>query len=402
MLFTYTALDAQGNARKGEIDTVNVDAAISSLQSRGLLISSIHEANKGSFFSRRLTFFESVSSKELVILSRQIATLFEANVSALRVFRMLGEATVKPLLRDVLLAVSNDIQGGSSIADALGKHPKIFSEFYVNMVAAGEESGRLREVFLYLADYLDRTYAVASKARSALVYPAFVVVTFIGVMILLLTKVIPGMTAILTETGQQLPLYTRAVIGVSKFFTNYGLYMLILLVVGGILLWRSQKTEEGRLRLDTLKLAIPYVGHLFRMLYLSRLADNMHTMLISGIPMLRAIETTSSVVGNRVYQMILAECVEAVKGGTAVSDAFGRYQEMPVILVQMIRVGEETGELGKILKTLADFYRREVDNAVDALVSLIEPALIILLGGGVGIVVASVLIPIYNIATGIS
>jgi type IV pilus assembly protein PilC len=231
------------------------------------------------------------------------------------------------------------------------------------------------------------------------VYPTFVIVTFVGVMVLLLTKVIPGMTDILTETGQELPLYTKIVIGLSKLFTEYGLYMLVGLVIGGVFFWRSQRTEAGRFRLDQFKLVVPYAGHLFRMLYLSRISDNMHTMLVAGIPMLRAIETTSSVVGNRVYKLILAESAEAVKGGMSVSEAFGRYKEMPIIVVQMVRVGEETGELGKILKTLADFYRREVDNAVDALVSLIEPALIIFLGGGVGVVVASVLIPIYNIAT---
>ncbi len=404
MLFTYTALDAEGNERTGEIDALNVDTAISSLQRRGLLISAINSTEKNaSILSMRLTFLERVKGKEIVILSRQVATLFDANVSALRVFRMLGEANDNPLLRTILVEVANDIQGGSSIAAALGKHPKVFSEFYVNMVRAGEETGKLQGVFLHLADYLDRTYDLISRARGALVYPAFVICTFVGVMLLLLWKVIPSLSEILIASGQELPLYTRIVIGVSDFFANYAVFIFAGIAIGVFFLWRSLKTERGQFAFDRFKLSVPYVGHLYRMLYLARLSDNLHTMLISGISMLRALESTATVVSNRVYQNALLEIATAVRGGVSVSEAFARYpEEMPTILVQMVRVGEETGELGNILKTLADFYRREVNTAVDALVSLIEPALIILLGGGVGIVVASVLIPIYDIATGMT
>ena len=403
MLFTYTALDAQGNEKKGEIDAASVDIAIASLQRRGLIISDIQNADEsGSIFSRRIALFDRVSGKDLVILSRQIATLFEADISALRVFRMLGDAQPRPLLQSVLTEVANDIQGGSSIARALSKHPKVFSEFYVNMVQAGEESGNLQKVFMHLADYLDRMYGVVSRARSALVYPAFVILTFVGVMILLLTRVIPGLSEILTSSGQSLPLYTRVVLGLSDFVARFGIFLLILFVGLVFFIWQRMRTASGREAVDRFKLSIPYIGHLYRMLYLARLSDNMHTMLLAGIPMLRAIETSSAVVANEVYRSVLEDAAEAVKGGVSVSDAFARHPDvMPNILVQMVRVGEETGELGTILKTLADFYSREVNNAVDALVSLIEPALIIVLGGGVGIVVASVLIPIYDIASGV-
>lgn len=401
MLFNYSALDETGAEKTGSIDAINIDVAITSLQRRGLVISSIKPAESGSLLERRLSFFDRVSNKDLVILSRQIATLFEAQVSALRVFRLLAAESEKPLAKRTLAEITDDLQGGSSISRALGRHPAVFSDFYVNMVHAGEESGKLDETFLYLADYLDRAYEINSRARSALVYPAFVIITFIGVMIFLLTVVIPKLASILTESNQEIPLYTRVVLGVSDFFVTYGVFLLIFLILGGLFFWRYGRSEGGKLSRDRFKLAVPYVGTLYKKLYLSRIADNMNTMLIAGIPMVRAIELTATVVGSEVYRTILDEAGESIKSGMPVSEALGRYPEIPGIMIAMVRVGEETGELGKILKTLSVFYRREVENAVNALISLIEPALIVALGLGVGFLLASVLIPIYNISVNV-
>lgn len=399
MLYKYTSIDKDGTQKNGTIDAFSEDSAISSLQRRGLVISSIEPAEEKSLLSA--SFFERVSNKEVVILSRQIATLFEAQVSALKVFRLMSSEMENPLLKRTLVEVSDDLQGGSSISKAIEKHPKVFSLFYVNMVRAGEESGKLDETFVFLADYLDRTYEVTSKARNALIYPAFVISTFVVVMILMLTLVIPRIGTILTEAGQEIPIYTRVVIGISNFFINYGLFLVILLIVGGVFLWRYSKTDSGKYALDTFKMQIPFVGTLYRKLYLSRISDNMSTMLTSGISMVKGLEITASVVGNSVYETLLIEATEKVKGGSSVSDALGSSEEIPGIMLTMIRVGEETGELGSILKTLSKFYRREVTNAVDTLITLIEPIMIVTLGLGVGFLLASVLIPIYNISTAI-
>ena len=266
------------------------------------------------------------------------------------------------------------------------------------MVKAGEESGKLDETFNYLADYLDRTYEVTSKAKNALIYPAFVITTFIGVMILMLTVIIPKISLMLKDSGQEVPIYTKAVLALSSLFVNYGVFLAIGIVVAGFLLWRFSRTTEGGMTLDKLKLDTPYIGDLYRKLYLSRIADNMNTMIISGIPILRALEITSSVVDNKVYKMILDRTLTEVKGGSSLSASFGIYPEIPGIMVQMIKVGEETGEVGEILKTLAKFYQREVSVAVDTLVGLIEPVMIVSLGLGVGVLLAAVLMPIYNIA----
>lgn len=402
MLFEYKALDKNGAEQKGTIDAVSRDIAISSLQSRGLAVTAVEPVDEsGSGVFKNVVLFESVSNKDVVLLSRQISTLFEAQVSALRIFRLLASEAEKPLMRKILTEVADDLQAGSPISKALAKHPKAFSDFYVNMVKAGEEAGKLDETFLYLADYMDRAYAVSSKARNALIYPAFVISTFVVVMILMMTMVIPRISQILIDSGQDIPVYTQVVIAISNFFVDYGLFLLVLAVVGGFFLFRYATTGGGRASFDRLQLAIPYVGDLYRKLYLSRIADNMSTMLGSGISVVQALEISGSVVGSSVYREVLEDAANSVKAGGSISEAFARHPEMPGIMNAMIRVGEETGEMGNILKTLARFYQREVTNAVDTLVDLIEPFMIVVLGLGVGILLASVLIPIYNISSAV-
>ncbi len=400
MLFIYQAIDQTGAPKNGSIDAVNVDVAISSLQRRGLVITSINVEGSNKFnMSMNISWLERVSNKDVVILSRQLATLFEAQVSALRIFRLLGAEAENKVLRSKLNIIADDLQAGSSISLALSKHPKIFSEFYVSMVKSGEESGKLNETFSYLADYLDRTYELVSKAKGALIYPAFVIMTFITVMILMFTMVIPKISSILVESGQDIPIYTKIVLGISNFFVDYGFPLAIVVLFGGALLVRYVRTPSGKVAFDSFKLSIPYVSNLFRKLYWSRLSDNMNTMLVSGIPIVRALELTSLVINNSIYQKILSDAVEAVKAGKAVSEALSVNGEIPGIMIQMMKVGEESGELGPILKTLARFYAREVTTAVDALVGLIEPLMIVCLGGGVAVLLASVLIPIYNVAS---
>ncbi len=401
MLFKYKALDKSGVEREGTIETINEDTAIAALQRNGLVITNVEPADKKDFLHSDLAFFQRVSTKEIVILSRQIATLFQSQVSALRVFRLLGAESANPLIRSTLNEVSNDIQAGSSISKALSKHPKIFSSFYCNMVLAGEESGRLEQTFNHLADYIDRSYTVTSKAQHALIYPAFIILTFITVMVLMLTFVIPKLTDIIKESGVEIPIYTKIIMGLSDFFISYGVLLFLFLAGGIVFLWKYATTPQGRRYFDKLKLDIPALGTLYQKLFLARLSDNLSTMLTSGIAMIQAIEITSAVVENVHYEEALLKARDAIKNGASISKAFAEHPEIPTIMVQMIRVGEETGELSSILQTLSKFYSREVENAVDTLVGLIEPVMIIMLAGGVGILVASVILPIYSITSSI-
>ena len=403
MLFKYKAVDAEGVNKEGEIDTANRDVAISSLQRRGLVVISIkdeEEENK-SFF--RLSFLERVSNKEIVILSRQISTLFEAQVSALKAFSLLADNTDNKLLSRKINQVRDDLQAGISISGALARHPDVFSNFYVNMVKVGEETGKLNQTFLHLAEYLDRQYALTSKTRNALIYPAFVVFTFIVVMSLMFVVVIPKLSVIILDSGQEVPFFTKVVITISDIFVNYGFFILIFLVLLSFWLWSVSSTERGKDYLDRKRLAVPVIGNLYKQLYLSRIADNMDTMLVAGVPILRSLDITSEVVGSRIYRNLLRDVGDGVKSGIALSAAFEKHKkEIPGIMIEMVKVGEETGFLGAILKTLAEFYKREVDNAIDTLVGLIEPVMIVVLGLAVGILLVSVLMPIYNLAGSIS
>lgn len=398
MLFKYHAIDQDGHEREGTIESPSKEVAIGALQRRNLIISAIDPAQKASILEMNIPFFSGVSNKDIVILSRQIATLFEAQVSALRVFRLIGSEVENKELAKVLSMVGDDLQGGSPISKALSRHPKVFSMFYVNMVRAGEESGKLSETFNYLADYLDRSYELVSKAENALIYPLFVIGVFFAVMALMLTLVIPKISSVLLDSGQAIPVYTQVVIGLSNFLVHYGIFVLIGLIGLGFYVFQLGKTEKGKLVLDSLKLSVPYVGDLYKKLYLSRISDNFSTMLLSGVSVIEAIDITGTVVDNALYTQVLHQVANDVKGGSSISDALGRHAEIPGIMVAMTRVGEETGELGKILTTLAKFYNREVTNAVDTLVGLIEPIMIVMLGLGVGTLLAAILLPIYNLA----
>lgn len=399
-LFTYHAVDADGAERQGTIDAVNIDVAITALQRRGLVISGIEPvAQKGGGWGN-ISLFERVTNADIVMVSRQITTLFEAQVSALRAFRLLAAEARTPLLGDKLTAVANDIQSGSTISAALARHPSVFSPFYVSMVRAGEETGKLDETFSYLADYLDRNYEITQKAKNALIYPAFIILTFVIVMGLMMTLVIPNLAVLLEEVGEDIPIFTRIIIGVSDFLVHYILLMGVIFVVAGIFLYRFSLTPSGREIFSKARLQIPAIGAIYQKLFLSRLADNLSTMLKSGVQILRGLEITSAVVGDPVYERIVNAAAKDVKAGLPVSEAFRKHPEVPGIVVAMLKIGEETGNMGHILETMARFYRREVNNAVDTLVGLIEPFMIVVLAVGIAVLLAGVLLPIYNLASG--
>ncbi|MFM2340132.1 MAG: hypothetical protein RLZZ360_768 [Candidatus Parcubacteria bacterium] len=402
MLFSYKAIDSSNTQREGKVEAASIDAAITVVQKRGYTIINIEPIeDKKNIFDIELSLFKSVKTKEVVILSRQIATLFQAHVSPLRIFRLLSAEVENPMLQNVLNRIVDDLQGGSSISRALAAHPAVFSNFYVNLVRAGEESGSLDKSFNYLADYLDRSYEIASKARNALIYPAFVITIFFVVMILMLTMVIPKVAQILIDSGSELPIYTKIVIAFSNFLVDWVGVIFIFLSIGIIGFWQFIKSPVGSRAVDEFVLGVPYIGDLKRKLILTRLCDNMSTMLSNGISIVPALEVTSEVVENAVYVEILSAALADVKAGRSFADAISEYPEIPTVLSQMIRVGEETGSLSEILGTLALFYRREVNNAIDTLIGLIEPVMIVMLGLGVGLLLASVLMPIYNITTGV-
>lgn len=399
MEYLYQARTPEGEKRDGVIDAVSTEAAVAALQRRGLIIVNIQPAEaEGAWYERPLLLFGGVSQKDIVVLSRQLATLFEAKVPVVVALRTLISELDSPVLRREMAGLLDEVQGGMPLSQAMERHPKVFSSFFVNMVRSAEESGKLDETFRYLADYLERSYELSSKAKNALIYPSFILVAFFGVIMVMLTVIVPRLVTIFEETGQTPPIYTQAIIMLSTFIRDYGYVLLGILAAGSLALLRFLRTERGRLALGRTQISIPVVGGLYRKIYLARFADNFHTLIAGGIPAVRALQISADVVGNAVYRAVIQEAAEAVRGGSTISEAFSRHEEIPSLLNQMIRIGEETGKLDQILASLARFYRREVDSVVENLISLIEPALIIVLGLAVGIVVAAILVPLYNIS----
>jgi len=402
MLFSYKAIDQANVQREGTVEAPSVDAAITAVQKRGYTLISIDENAAGAgVFNIEIELFSRVSNKEIVILSRQIATLFQAQVSPLRIFRLLSAEIENKKLQGALNQIVEDLQGGAPISRALASHPDIFTSFYINLVKAGEETGSLEKTFDYLADYLDRSYEVQSKAKGALIYPAFVIGVFVIVMTLMMTSVIPNIATILIDSGQELPIYTKIVIGISNFLSAYIGLIAIAIAGAGVAFWRYSLTEVGRYTIDRFVLSTPVLGDLQQKLMLTRICDNLSTMLGSGISIVQALEVTADVVDNAVYREILQTALVEVKGGRSFADTLADYPEIPGILTQMTKVGEETGSLANILTTLSNFYRREVNNAIDTMIALIEPVMVVMLGLGVGVLLASVLMPIYNLTSSI-
>lgn len=395
--FVYKARTKEGEVRSGVIESSSRDAALDLLQQNNLMVLSISEGQKASFWSLRIPTGKSVSQKDVVIFSRQLATLFEARIPIVTALKTLVGETSKPALRAAIAEILDDVAGGMALSQAVAKHSSIFSVFYIHLIRSGEESGKLQEVFTYLADHMERSYYLTSKARNSLIYPTFVFFAFLGVLVVMLVVVVPRLLDIFRDTGQEVPFYTQGIIYLSFFLRQWGLALLILIIAGALFLWRWGLTPGGKLFFHSLQLNLPIVGVLYRKLYMARFTDNLRTLIGSGVPLIRALGITGDVVGNVVYRKAILEATESVKGGSTISAAFEKTEAIPVLITQMIKIGESSGRLEFILENVAKFYQREVDSSLENLVALIEPALIIFLGIGIGILVTAVLVPLYNL-----
>lgn len=402
-VFDYQGLSQANEKQVGRIEADSRDGAIVTLQHRGILITTINEVKVGGMGSLGglSAIFNKVPTKDVVFASRQISTLFEAHVSAYKAFSLLEDQTENKILKAQIHGITGDLTAGLSISQAMSKYPDTFSPFFLNMVRSGEESGKLSEVFVFLADYLERQYQLTAKVKSAMIYPAFVISVFFIIMILMMTVIIPKIGGIITDSGAPIPFFTKIVLGVSSFIIHFGIILLVLIIAGIAILVLYLRTANGKIFMDHLKLKLPIFKKMFQKVYLARISDNLDTMLTSGIPIIRTLEVTSAVVGNVVYENIVKDVSEQVKTGIPLSTAFAKHAEVPPLLSQMIRVGEETGMLGQVLKVLGKFYAREVNQAIDTMISLIEPMMIVILGGGVGLLIVSVLVPIFNLASNI-
>ena len=398
MRYRYRARTLRGELQTGEVEAPAREAAIEVLQRHNLVVTGIEPIEEVKGMGKEIRIFQRVKAKDLVFFFRQLSVLFSADVPLVEALNSIAKQTKNPLLRRKVFEISADVDAGMALSEALSQHKDTFSLFVINMVKTGEIAGNLAKVLNYLAEHVERSYLLTARIRGALYYPAFVVLAVIVVIIIMLTFVLPKMSGMFEEFGTELPLPTRIIVGLSNFFVSKGWLLLIVLVIGGIALFRYIKTPKGKAIKDKIEIKLPVIGTIFQNIYFARMTENLGTLIRGGIPIVVALDTVSKIIGNTLYKEVLERARDNVRKGETLAETFSRSEVIPPTLSQMIASGEKSGKLDKILLDISKFYNTEVDTAVNNLMSLLEPVLIVILGIGVGIVAAGVLLPIYNLA----
>lgn len=402
MKFNYQARTKTGEIQVGTVEAASREGALILLQRHGLYITSLEETEAMPIYAKRLEVAR-ISKKDLVIFSRQLSIMFRSKVPLVESLRTLAEQSGKAGLKEKILKLSEKIEGGTSFSQALAAYPKLFDAFYVNMVRSGEASGKLSDALNYLADHLERDYNFRSKIKGAMIYPIMILVMMVAIIFLMSFYVLPQLIEMLEETAQELPMITKLMIAGTNFIRSWGGILLIVVFAGVFFaLFRFSKTKEGKSRMDRIILKMPLIGSFSKMVYTARFAENLSTLISGGLPIAQALEISGAVVGSTPYQEAILETSEDVKKGEKISDGFKKHPELfPAMFTTMVLVGEKTGTLDTTLINVVTFYQAEVDRGLDSFLRILEPLLIMILGGGVGVLIASILLPLYSSITAI-
>jgi len=397
-IYGYRAIDRGGKLISGTVEAETEALASDLLRERGYDIKRLEEKEEEKGLDIQITFLQRVTPKDVVVFSRQLSVLVSASVRLVDALKTVGRQTENPKLKRALIDISNEVEGGVRLSDALGKYPKIFGLFYISMVRSGETSGKLEEILLYLADQQEKDYDMRSKVKGAMVYPIFVTAMLFIVGAVMMIFVVPKLTNILLESGVELPISTRILIGISDAFVNYW-----WLILGGVfgtvgLVRYANGTPAGKRILDRIILMLPVFGPMFRKIYVVRTTQSLSTLIQGGVDVVTSLKVVTDVVGNQVYHDILVETVKEVGAGNSINSVWRRKKEFPVMVVQMVSVGEETGRLQQVLDRLSKFYAREVDATVSTLSTAIEPIIMVGMGLAVGGMVSAIILPMYTLA----
>jgi len=396
-VFTYSARTVGGEIQRNEIDLPTRDEVVKYLRKRRLIPINVREKPK----DIKLGLRKKVKTRDVVIITRQFATMINAGLPLVQALQILAKQTINPSIREAVEKVVFEVESGRTLADALKDHPKLFSQLYVNMVAAGEAGGILDTILLRLATFLEKSEALARKVKGAMIYPAVVLTVAMGAIVILLLFVIPTFETMFASFNQELPLPTRIVIGLSSFLQGYWLWLLIGGTGAGFLFRRWIATSSGRLIFDRLMLRMPLLGSLVRKSAVARFTRTLGTLLSSGVSILEGLEITARTAGNRVIHDAVMDSRASIAGGESISEPLRRSGVFPPMVTQMINVGEETGDLDGMLNKIADFYDEEVDVAVESLLKALEPALIVILGTIVGGMIVAMYLPIFGMVSAV-
>jgi len=397
--FRYEAIDENGNIVRGTIRAETEREVVERLTQenrRVIYIGEEREAERGK--GGRL-WFGKVKERDLLVFTRQFATLLRAGVPIIRSLDSLRDQTLNPTLRDIIQQVRNDVMGGMSLADALARHPKVFSPLYVSMVRVAEATGNMGDVLNRIASFIDHEMTIKGRIKGALVYPALVLTVALAVLIVLFFFVMPTFKSIFSEMGAELPMITRIAMSFTDWLLHWWFAIPLVILAIFLFYYVYRRIPSGRYQIDLLKLKLPLFGQLSQKMALSRFARTFSTLLGAGVPMLRALEIVRDVVGNSVFAAAVSALRESVRDGYKLSSLMANYGIFPSMVVQMVDTGEESGNLPDMVEQVAIFYDEEVDRSIKALLSLMEPVMIILLACVVGFIAFSIYLPLFKMAT---
>jgi general secretion pathway protein F len=398
--FSYEAVDTAGATRKGVVNADSARAARSELRAQGLTplnVDAIATQLDAAGQTKRSAFGDSLSTNELALFTRQLASLLEASLPLEQAFSALLEQAERTYVRDLIASIRSEVMGGSSLSDALAKHPRDFADIYRALVASGEQIGQLARVLSRLADYIERRNALVQKVKLAFTYPAIVTVVAFLIVIFLLTYVVPQIVSVFANTKQKLPFLTTVMLGVSDFVRNYGIYVFLLVVALGFAWHHALKNAAIKLRFHTWLLTAPLYGKFERSLNTARFASTLAITTGSGVPILRALQTSRDTLTNVAMRAQVEEATNSVREGVGLARALAAHKHFPAMLIHMIRSGEATGELPAMLERAANAQEQDLERRAMTMAGLLEPALILAMGVVVLLIVLAVLMPIIEI-----
>ncbi len=398
--FVWKGRTRAGGFQEGILLADSRDAAVATLRRQQIQISNLRE--KGREFPLLPKLPGRINTKKVAIFTRQFSVMLDAGLPLVQCLEILGEQEEQLKFRDIIGRIRTDVEAGMSLAEAMRKHPAAFDELFVNMVAAGEAGGILDVILQRLSTYLEATVRLKNQVKAAMIYPVTVIVIAVGVVWIILWKVIPVFGQLFSGLGGELPFLTRMVVAASKFVGRFSPLIAIFLIVAFFAFRAYHKTYRGRRLIDGLLLKMPIIGLLIRKIAVARFCRTLATLTSSGVPILEGLEITAKTAGNAIIEDAIVAVRKSVEEGKTISGPLGETKVFPTMVVQMINVGEQTGALDQMLSKIADFYEEEVDTAVSGLVKLIEPLMIVVLGGIIGTIVTAMYLPLYTILGKIS
>lgn len=394
--FAYRARQANGTLTRGTLRAANEDRASSLLRSNGLTPVSLERIEEQSVFNRSIGFGR-VSTKDLIVFFREAASMILSGVPVLETLKALQVQSKKERFTKIIREIIYDIEAGESLSIALSKHANTFNQFVLGIIRTGEASGKLGDSLNAIGNQLEEEYRFQRKIRAALIYPIFVLVLVVVLVIIMFTFVLPQLVGLFADAGVQLPLPTRILIAITNFLTRYWIVVLVCAASLGLLFRSWIRTAEGRYTFSTMALSIPVLREITQKVYLARMTSALATLFASDVPVIEALSLARESIGNRVYQRILDDTVQAIKDGASISYVWGQEPHIPAMLTTMVNVGEKSGEVSHAFTQANKFFARDVEDILETITILLEPILIVILGIGVGIIVGSVLLPIYNL-----